>query len=123
MAFTRATSSRGRERLGDVVVGAQLEAEHAVDLAVAGGEEQHRHVLVGADAAAHLEAVDVGQADVEHHQHRPVLLDQLEAALAGAGLQHAEAGVAQVHVEQVGDVRVVLDDHHGPIERSRFDHG
>ena len=32
-----------RERLGDVVVGAELEAEDAVDLAVARGEEQHRH--------------------------------------------------------------------------------
>ena len=37
-------------------------------------------------------------------------VDQLQAALAGRRLQHPEAGVAQVHVEQVGDVRVVLDD-------------
>ena len=31
-----------RERLGEVVVGAELEAEHAVDLAVARGQEDHR---------------------------------------------------------------------------------
>ena len=61
-----------RERLGDVVVGAELEAEHPVDLGVAGGEEDHRDRRGLAQAAAHLEAVDVGEADVEHDEPGPV---------------------------------------------------
>ena len=110
------------ERLGDVVVGAELEAEDAVDLAVAGGEEQHRHVARGAQSAAHLEAVDVGQADVEQHDLRPMLRDQLEPAFAVRGLQHSESGLAQVHVEQVGDVRIVLDHHDGALALRHVGH-
>ena len=67
------------ERLGEVVVGAELEAEDAVDLAVAGGEEDHRHLRRGADALAHLEAVEVGEADVEHDEPGPVLVERVEA--------------------------------------------
>ena len=37
-----------RERLGDVVVGAELEAEHAVDLGVARRQHDDRHVRLGA---------------------------------------------------------------------------
>ena len=107
------------ERFGDVVVGAQLQAEEPIELAVAGGEEQHRHVAAGAHPATHLEPVDVGEADVEQHERGTVLLDQLQATLAVRCLQHTEACVAQIQVEEVGDVRVVLDHH----ERAfRFGH-
>ena len=37
-------------------------------------------------------------------------LDRLEAPLAASRLQHPEALLAQVQLDQVGDVRVVLDD-------------
>ena len=59
------------ERLGDVVVAAQLQAEHPVDLVVAGGAEQDRHpVALGAQRAAHLGAVHPGQPDVEDQGDR-----------------------------------------------------
>ena len=61
----------GAERLGDVVVGSQLEAEHAVDLVVASGaEEDRRPVAVGPQPAADLDPVQAGQPDVEHHGDR-----------------------------------------------------
>ena len=102
----------GRERLGDVVVGAQLEAEDAIDLAVAGGEEQHRHACCVARIRRHTSKPSMsGRPMSSTHERRPVLVDQLQPALAAGRLQHAEAGLAQVQVEQVGDVRVVLDDH------------
>ena len=57
------------ERLGDVVVRARVEPDHGVDLVGPGGQDQHRHaVALGADAAAHFEPVQVGQADVENDQ-------------------------------------------------------
>src|SRR3954447_4642336 len=60
-----------RERLGDVVVAAADEAGDAVVLRVARGEEDHRHeVARGAQPAADLEAVDVGEHDVEHDEVR-----------------------------------------------------
>src|SRR5579872_3722987 len=60
--FTRA------ERLGDVVVGAEFEAEDAVRLAAFGGEENYRHGGEAGsltDGAADLEAIFAGNHDVE----------------------------------------------------------
>ncbi len=60
-----------RERLGDVVVGAELEADDAVDLVAARSEEDDRHVAVRlAQAPEDLEPARIGQADVEDHQRR-----------------------------------------------------
>ena len=102
-----------RERFGHVVVGAELEPEHAVDLAVAGGEEDHGDRRRLPKPAAHLEAVDVGEPDVEHDEARPVLADRLDAVLAGGGLHDPEALAAEVELDQVGDVGLVVDDENG----------
>ena len=56
------------ERLDHIVVGAQLDAQHPVDLVVARGQEQDRQVALGADAAADLQPVHARHVDVEHHQ-------------------------------------------------------
>ena len=56
------------ERLGEVVVGADGEADDEVGLGVAGGEHQHRHRSVALDLAAHLEAVEAREHEVEHHE-------------------------------------------------------
>ena len=45
-------------------------SQSAVDLIAARGEEQHRHIHPLAQPLEQLEAVDVGQADVEDHQRR-----------------------------------------------------
>ncbi len=65
---------------------------------------------VASQPPAHLEAVDLaGQPDVEDHEPRMAIGDVLEAPLAGGRLVHAEAGVAQVQLDEVGDVGIVLD--------------
>ena len=57
------------EGLGDVVVGAGVQADHGVHLVGAGGQHQDREaVALGAQPAAHLQAVHAGQTEVEHHQ-------------------------------------------------------
>ena len=53
---------RGRERLRHVVVRAELEPEHAVDLRVARGQHQDRHVALGAQRAADLGARELRAA-------------------------------------------------------------
>ena len=59
------------ERLRQVVVRAELEADDLVDLVVAGGQDQHRRLRAGGpEAAEDLEAVDAGQPDVEHDEVR-----------------------------------------------------
>jgi hypothetical protein len=99
------------ERLGDVVVGAQLEAAHAVPLLAAGGQHDHRDV----DPAAPQLAADVPAAHARHHD---VEQDQV-GRLAGRPPQpvlavQAHRGLvaleAQVVLEPADDVRLVVDD-------------
>ena len=50
------------ERLGDVVVGSDLESEHHVDLVVLRAEDDHRHPVPGAaDLAADVESGEIGE--------------------------------------------------------------
>ena len=58
------------------------------------------------------------QPDVEDDDPGVLLLEDLETLLAVAGQQHPEALAPQVEVDQVGDVRVVLDDDHRPVLRA-----
>ncbi len=59
------------ERLGEVVVGADGQPDDEVGLGVAGGEHQHRHRAVALDLAAHLDAVEAGEHQVEDHEVGP----------------------------------------------------
>ena len=72
------------ERLDHVVVGAELEADDAVGLRAAGGEDDDRDARAGADRAADVAAVAVGQVEVEQDQVRLELL--LAAASARAAV-------------------------------------
>ena len=71
-----------REGLGDVVVGAQLQAEHLVDLLGLGGEHDDRHGAARADLAADVEAVELGQHHVEHDEVEAVLAQPVERLAA-----------------------------------------
>ncbi len=108
----------GRERLREVVVAAELEPEHAVDLSVTRGEEDHRNLRRLPQALDHLEPVDVGEPDVEHHEAGPVVADRLEPGLTARRLQHPVALAGEIELDEVGDVRFVVDDE----DRSPF-HG
>ena len=56
------------ERLDEVVVGARVQPLDARVERVAGGQDQDRHVVVGAQRARDVEAVELGQAEVEDHE-------------------------------------------------------
>ena len=61
---------RAAERLDDIVVGAELEADDPVGLGPARGEHDHRHVGGAAQLAQHVAPVAVGQHEVEQHDVR-----------------------------------------------------
>ena len=77
LARRRRTAARDRadardeltnaERLHDVVVRTELETDHAVDLLAARRHDDDRNGRLCADATADVEAVEVGQAQVEQH--------------------------------------------------------
>src|SRR6478672_462620 len=102
------------ERLGDVVVAAGVEAEHDVDLAVSRGEDHDRHVRVGpTDPAAHLDAVEIGQSEVEQHELGPVADRELERVGTGRRPEDLESLGAQRTGERPPDRGIVLDHEHG----------
>ena len=58
------------ERFGQVVVGADAEADQHVRLVASGGQHQHRRRPHRLDPSAYLQTVESGQHHVEHHQIR-----------------------------------------------------
>ena len=102
----------GAERLGHVVVGAQLEADDPVGLGAERGQHDHRDVAAGAQPAADLETVDPGQHQVEDHQVGRVVAHQRGDGLAVAGLVDLVTGRAQVGDHDLAHGRVVIDHQH-----------
>ena len=107
------------ERLRQVVVGADLEPDDLVDVLVARGQHQDRHVGALADPLADLDAVDVRQHQVEHDQRRRVRGGLAERVGAGRRRPHRVAGVPQVERDERGDRALVLDDEDGRRRRAR----
>ncbi|SPO62188.1 protein of unknown function [Pseudomonas inefficax] len=102
----------GRERLGQVIVGAHFQADDTVGFVVAGGQHQHRGiaVLAGAQFAAQQQAVVAGHHDVEDDQVHAVGFEKgahLPAVGDDAG---AQAVLLQVVADQFADFAVVVDD-------------
>ena len=71
-----------RERLGQVVVGPEFEAQQLVELVVAGREHDDRRRRVAADGSSHVQAVGPGQAQVQDDEVRLALADRGEGGRA-----------------------------------------
>jgi hypothetical protein len=104
-----------RERLDHVVVGAHLEAEHAIHLVTARGEHDdgqapRRGILP--QPAAHLEPVHLRQHEIEKHQVGRPPAREAEGLGPAPAVSHLVALALQVEDEEVPDVRLVLDDQH-----------
>jgi len=115
------------EGLGDVVFGAQLEAHDLVHLGASGAEHHDQGVvLVLAQAPQHLEAVHLGQHDVEDDQAELFFASQRQAQVAVVGQGDLVALGREVHFEAHGDALVILDDQdtrRGGLATGRGDHG
>ena len=99
------------EGLGDVIVGAGVEALHLVAPAVARGEHQHRHGAAGAPPRLqHRNAVHLGQADVEDDGVVGLGLAEVMPLLAVEGAVDHIAGVGQRRRELAVEIGIVLDN-------------
>ena len=99
------------KRLGDIIVGAGVEALHLVAPAVARGQHQHRHgAAVAPPGFQHRDAVHLGQADVEDDGVVGLGLAEIMALLAVEGAVDDVAGVGQRGRELAVEIGVVLDD-------------
>ena len=102
----------GRVRLGDVVVGPELEADDLVHLVVLGADHDHRDVRHGADLAAHLRAGQARQHQVEEHDVGTVAVELRQRVRPGGGQGHVVPLLAEQVGQSVGVALLVLDDEH-----------
>ena len=100
----------GVERLGDVVVGAEVEALGLVGGRALGGQQDHRDRAPLAQLAHDLDAVEVGHDDVEQDDVGADLLGLLERLLAAVGGDDAEALLAEGDRDELRDARLVVGD-------------
>ena len=98
------------ERLREVVVGADLEADDLVDVVVARRQHQDRHRARRAHVAADLEPVHVGQVEVEQDQRRARADGLLLRLRAVDGAVDRVAGLLEIGADEARDVGFVLDD-------------
>ncbi len=103
----------GGEGLREVVVGAEFEPQDAVDLAVAGGREQHGHRIAPRPQLPHdLDPVDAGKPDVDDGRDGGEASDVGEARVTVGADVHGVARLHQVEAGHIGDRTLVLDDDH-----------
>ena len=83
---TRSKQLRTAEWLGDVVVGADLEPDDAVDLVALGREDDHRgrHALASQDAED-LDAAHARQHHIEQDEVEPLVAGGLQRRLTVRG--------------------------------------
>ncbi len=109
-----------RERLGDVVVGAGVEAAHAIALLTARRQHDDRQVGGGGLAAqlpANLDPRHQRQHPVEQDEIGRVVLHRGERLLAVIGDRDVEACLLEVVAQQLDQCGLVLDDQHARLQR------
>jgi hypothetical protein len=97
------------EGLGEVVVGAELEAEDAVDLLALGGEHDDRHCQLAADLPCEREPVLAGHAHVEEHQVHAPRSQRLAHVPSVATGHDLELVPDEVVADHLADGGVVVD--------------
>src|SRR5262249_52832899 len=101
------------EGLGHVVVGAELEADDAIDLLTARGQHHDRDRArrrVATELAADVGARAVGQHEVEDHEVGQALLGRLQTFTGPPRELHLVPCLAQIEIEHIAQIRLVLDD-------------
>jgi len=101
----------GRERLGEVVVGAGVEAMHAVGHRLARRQHQHRLLFAArAQALQPREAIDARKADIEDHEVHIGDAQRRIGALCRGHVVRDITLAAQRLREAVGEDGIVFDD-------------
>jgi hypothetical protein len=111
VGFDAGDQLSGAERLGHVVVAADLETEHAVDLVGAGREKQDRRARQRrrpANLAAQLEAIHLGKHHVEQDEVGFQPLERFQSPLGAAEHPRFKAVPGQIVVDQRGKFRLVF---------------
>ena len=107
------------ERLGDVVIRAELHRLHRrLGRSEGGHDEHHRSRRVLLRGAQNGEAVHLPHAEVGDDQVERVALERLDGGFAAVGQRHGIADLPQHDAEQLSHALLVVDDQH-----AGFSHG
>ncbi len=101
-----------KERLNDVVVCAEFEAEDSICFTGAGSEENNGDAdqfWMAADSFADVEAIGIGKHDVEQDQVRLFAAAEVNGTPAGLGTHQSESFFLQVVLEEGEQVGVIFD--------------
>jgi hypothetical protein len=98
------------ERFGDIVVGAEFQADDAIGLLAHGGEHDDGDFRLGAQPSGEVEAGFAGQHQVEHDKLVVAVEPGASGFLAVADGGDADALLFKEAGEQVADFAVVIDD-------------
>jgi hypothetical protein len=99
----------GRERFGEVVVGAGFEPGDDVVGVGASRDHDDRHVGRLADLPADLEPVEAGEHDVDQHHVGRLALEGGECFFAGLGLLDCPALIFECELDRGADALVVFN--------------
>src|SRR6185312_2817987 len=99
------------ERLGDIVVGPDLEAHHPVGDVAAAGQHDDRYVRTGADLAGEVNSVfAAGQHEIEQDHPNAAGAEGAPHRGTVGGRRHEVALVLEVTGQHLADTRIVV--HH-----------
>ena len=90
-----------RKRLGNVVVGAQLECQDLVDLLILRGQHDDRHGAKLANLLAGFDPIEHGQHDVEHDQIRLLALCHRNRRATVAGGNDGVAAAFEIEAQRL----------------------
>ena len=99
----------GREGLHDIVVGAEFQTQHPIDLVGSGRQQDDRHLRAGTKLGEKIESRGTGKHDVEHHQIRRRPLQHDFRLVGIRRLVHPEPFPLQVGGNDLANPRLVVD--------------
>jgi hypothetical protein len=111
VGFDAGEELRGAEGLGDVIVGANFEADDAVDFVYEGADEDDGATQLVAQEATDLKAIHAtGEEDVQQNEIGWLGAGSGETGRTVAGSAHLETGATQVVRQRLAEGTLVFDD-------------
>ncbi|OIQ63275.1 hypothetical protein GALL_551850 [mine drainage metagenome] len=110
------------ERLGQIVVGADFEADHPVDFLATRRQHQDGHIALPAQFTRESQSILPRQHQVEDHRLRLDLAEAFAHGIAVRSKVDTEAVAAQIVAQQRAQIGVVVDDQDAGVLRSGFFH-
>ena len=99
------------ERFAEIIVGAHLETDDAIDVFAFGCQHDDRDRFAGAaEATAHRQAVLAWQHQIQHDQMRRITLHFLVELIRIGERGHLKPLLGQVARQQVAQANVIVDD-------------